>query len=236
MPLDREETWAGYPRDQLLIEGSLWSADHARFSAEMERVDPFIDMYHVDVSDDHFVPGLLFFPDLVASLRPLTKHPLHVHLMTERLPGLIDDFARAGADLITVHCECGPRVPDALENIHRRNAGAGIALRLDSPVDLLTPYLDAVDLVLLMGTPLGMKGADLSPHAKDRIGAVEKLLAERGLSDKVKIEADGGIRQHTVPGLREAGADIVVMGSLLFKSADLAVTSSWVRSLRKQRL
>jgi len=235
MPLGKRDIWAGYPRDRLLIEGSLWSADHARFSAEMERVDPFVDMYHVDVSDDHFVPGLLFFPDLVASIRPFTKHPLHVHFMTEHLPGLIDDFARAGADLITVHCECGPLVPDALEDIHRRNAGAGIALRLDSPADLLAPYLDAVDLALLMGTPVGVKGVDLSPHAADRIGAVQELLAERGLRDKVKIEADGGIRQHTVPGLCEAGADIIVMGSLLFKSADLAVTSAWVRSLREQR-
>ena len=233
---EKRAPWSRYPGEGLLIEGSLWSADHAHFAREMERIDPFVDMYHVDVSDDHFVPGLLFFPDLLASLRPLTRRPFHVHLMVENPRRLIDDFARAGADLITVHCENGPLVSESLRQIRENKAAPGIALGLQAPVEALTPHLSEVDLVLLMGTPMGIKGIDLSPGAADRIRSLRHLLADRGVLESVKIVADGGIRAGTVEALRAAGADILVAGSLLFKSTDRAATSTWLRALQTESL
>jgi len=210
---------------------SLWSADHARYAEDMGRVDPFIDLYHVDVSDDHFVPGLLLFPDLVATLRRHTGRMIHVHLMAERPAGLIPAFVTAGADLVTVHAECGARAEEALEALRSRGIPAGIALKVESPVELLEPFLDRVVLVLLMGTAVGVKGVGLDPGALDRIRATATLLCRRGLRERVRIEADGGIRTHTVGGLCGAGADLLVMGSLLFGSEDPGATTAWVRSL-----
>ncbi len=99
--------WSRFPRNRLLLEASLWSADFTQLGAEIKRVDSYVDSYHIDVADAHFVRGLLFFPDLVAALRPLTKRPFNVHLMTDNPLSLIDDFAEAGADLMTVHVENG---------------------------------------------------------------------------------------------------------------------------------
>ena len=223
---------AGLPSDRLLLEASLWSADHARFAEDMRRVEPFIDLFHVDVSDDHFVPGLLLFPDLVGTLRRHAGRPIHVHLMVERPARLVEPFVAAGADLVTVHAECGRQAHDALEDLERRNVATGIALRLDSPIELLDPFLARVRIVLLMGTEVGVKGVDLAAGALERIRRVGALLLERGLRDRVRVEADGGIRRHTVGALCGAGADVLVMGSLLFGSDDPAGTTAWVRSLR----
>ncbi len=223
--------WSRFPKDRLLTEASLWSADFTMLGAEIARVDRYVDLYHIDVSDAHFVPGLLFFPALVAALRPLTKRPFHVHLMTEDPLPLIDEFADAGADMITIHCENGSRVPAALERIGRRSLAAGLGLGLDVPLDHLAPSLEAISLVLLMGTPMGVKGKGLSPLAAQRIRSARGLLAAHGVEERVRIEADGGIRSQTVPMLRAAGAQVIVMGSLLFKSDDIARTMEWARSL-----
>ncbi len=224
--------WNRFPGNDLLAEASLWSADFTRLGAEIERVDAHVDLYHVDVCDAHFVPGLVFFPDLVAALRPLTKKPFHVHLMTENPLSLVDDFADAGADMITVHCENGSRVPAALERTARRELAAGLALGLDVPLESLVPSLPSINIVVLMGTPMGVKGKNLSPLAAPRVRAVRALVKEHGLERTVRVESDGGIRASTVPGLRAAGAQLIVMGSLLFNSEDIGSTVKWVKSLQ----
>ncbi len=223
--------WSRFRTDCLLAEASLWSADFTRLGAEIARVDPHVDLYHIDVADAHFVPGLLFFPDLVAALRPLSRRPFHVHLMTENPLSLIDDFADAGADLITVQGENGSLVPAALERIAGRGLASGVCLGLDTPIESLAPALEAISVVVLMGTPLGVKGAGLSRLAARRLQDARALLAEHGVQEKVRLESDGGIRTETVPGLRAAGAQLIVMGSLAFKSQDIGRTMAWVRSL-----
>jgi ribulose-phosphate 3-epimerase len=225
------EFWSRFPSDHLLAEASLWSADFARLGAEIERVDPYVDLYHIDVCDAHFVPGLLLFPDMVAALRPLTKRPFHVHLMTEDPLSLIDDFADAGADMITVHCENGSRVPAALERTARRGLAAGLALGLEVPLESLAPNLPSISVVVLMGTPMGVKGKNLSPLATPRVRAIRALVKEHGMEKSVRVESDGGIRANTVPDLRAAGAQLIVMGSLAFKSDDIGSTMKWVKSL-----
>jgi ribulose-phosphate 3-epimerase len=217
-------SWSSYPDDRLLIDVSLWSANLAALGSEVQRMTPYADLFHFDVSDSHFVPGLLFFPDLVAALRPLTTLPFHVHLMATDPLALVSPFVNAGADILTVHVELGPAVAPALDAIRRAGKRAGLAIGLDVAPEVLIPYFDQIDLVVMMGTRLGIKGQDLDPTTCERIRFLRQLLTQYGVRDHIRIFADGGIRQHTVPALRAAGADGIVPGSLVFGSSDLAAT------------
>lgn len=223
--------WQKLPDSRLLIEVSLWSADPARFGEEIQRVDAWADMYHIDVSDAHFVPGLLFYADLVKALRPLTARPFHVHLMTDNPLNHIADFADAGADLISIHAENGPLLPAALDAIRRRGIAAGIVLGLDVPLQTIVPYLALADLVLLMGTPMGIKGVQPSEFIYHRVRDMKALILKYGKNGKIRVFADGGIREQTVPKLRAAGVDGVIAGSLVFKSPDLKETFGWLHGL-----
>lgn len=225
--------WQAFPDNRLLAELSLWSADLAHLGDEIRRTERYADLYHLDASDGHFAPLLLFFPDLVARLRPLTRTPFHVHLMAEgaTLFQQIAAFSRAGADLITIHAEYGAAVPEALDAIEREHVKAGLALGLDTPVEAVVPYLHRIVLVTMMGTVIGLKGQDLAAQACPRLRAMQRLLETTGYADTIKIAADGGIREQTVPALRAAGADAVVMGSLAYNSVDLDQTFHWLWSL-----
>jgi len=219
---------AGLSDGRLLVDVSLWSADLARLGAEIERAAPVADLFHFDVGDSQFVSDLLFFPDLLAALRPRTTVPFHAHLMVRRPAPLAAAFAAAGADLLTVHAETGDDVPPALDTIRQHGKAAGLALTLDTPVTAARPYLDAVDVVVLVGTPIGTRGTGLAPAALDRLRTLRGLLHETGRDHAVKIFADGGIRETTVGPLTDAGADGVVAGSLLFGSDDLTATTRWL--------
>ena len=225
--------WLEFPDDRMLAELSLWSADLSQFAREIERTDPYADLYHIDVSDGHFSPQLLFFPDLIARLRKLTKKPFHVHLMVESdiLLSQIDQFTEAGANLITIWFEHGEIVPAALDHIISKNVMAGMSIGLDTPPESLIPYFDRLGLVTMMGTKVGVKGQDLAKEACSRMRAMRNLVNDHGYSSKIKIAADGGNRSHTVPALRAAGADTVVMGSLAYESANLKETFDWLWSL-----
>lgn len=226
-----EFNWGKFPSSRLIIEASLWSADFTRFADEIRRMDAFVDMYHVDVSDGHFVPGFLFFADLVAALRPLTKRPFHVHLMTTNPMDHVKAFVEAGADIITIHAENGAVMPATLDAIRMAGAAPGLAVGLDVIPETIEPYLDLVNLLLVMGTPMGVKGVKPSPFVFDRISRFKSMVRKAGLSDRIKIFADGGIRDNTVLQLREAGADGVIAGSLVFKSTNLTETFTWLHGL-----
>ena len=219
---------ASLPRDRLLAEVSLWSADLTRIADDIARIAPHADMFHIDVSDGHFTPAMLFFPDLVASIRRLTAKPLHVHLMVA--PGIVLDqiaqFAEAGADVITVHAEL-PNVAAALDGIAAAGREAGLVLKLETPVAAAAPWLDRVRILTLLGTAIGVKGQGLSPLATARLREARALIGERD----IVLAADGGIRSHTVPDLRAASADTVVMGSLAFAAQDLPGTIRWLHGL-----
>lgn len=218
------------PRTRLLADISLWSADLANLAAGIECVEPFADSFHFDVADAHFAPSLLFFPDMVRALRPLTKRPFHIHLMVERPTTLVEDFVSSGADLITIHVEVGEsEVAAGIQAIRRAGRSAGLALRLDTPVAVSEPYLDHIDALLLLGTGIGIKGQDLAPEACNRLASAASLLGEGRA--RVRLIADGGIRSQTVPLLRRAGADVIVPGSLVFQSQNVAETFSWLRAL-----
>lgn len=222
--------WHQFPTDRLLLDFSLWSADLTRLGAEIARTESYADLYHVDVADAHFVAGLLFFPDLLAALRPLTTRPFHIHLMADEPSLLIDEFVAAGADAITVHVELGPAVAPLLRQISSARRSPGLAVKLETPIEHVQPYLDQIDVLVMLGTRLGVKGQDLSPLACPRIRAMRTLLEQHGRRD-MSIIADGGIRSRTVPALRAAGADGIVPGSLVFQSDDLAHTVAWLHTI-----
>lgn len=222
--------WSQLPRDRLLADVSLWSADLANLAADIQRLSPWADSFHLDAADGHFVPSLLFFPDLIRAIQPHTAVPFHVHLMAERPALLASQFLDAGADLLTVHVENGEREAGAaIEEAKRRGCGAGVALQIQTPVPAVLPYLDAIDVVILLGTEVGVKGCDLAPQACDRLREARSLLREHS-KHHVRLVADGGIRAHTVSALYAAGADAIVPGSLVFQATDLEATFGWLRS------
>jgi ribulose-phosphate 3-epimerase len=223
--------WNKLPKQRLLADASLWSADLGALAQEVRRMEPYADLFHLDVADANFVPGLLFFPDIVAAIRPCTEKPFHVHLMVERPLQLVEDFVRAGADIVTLHLENRGLLEAGIDKIHAAGASAGIAVQLDTDVFDLVPYLSSIQVVVLMGTLLGIKGVSLDERVLGKIETVKQILAEHEASDRIKISADGGIRVETVPKLRQAGADIITPGSLLFRSPDLEQTTSWIHGL-----
>ncbi len=221
------------PRHRILGEYSLWSADLANLEADLRRTEPYTDLYHIDVADGRFAPAFLFFPDQVARLRALTSKPLHVHLMVEGdiVLSQVRQFADAGADLITIHAETGAVIGDALDLIGSLGCVAGLVLRVETPVEAAEPWIDRIGFLTLLGTAIGVKGQGLSDTACPRLGAARAMLQAAGRSAAVRLAADGGIRQETVPLLRAAGAETVVLGSLAFGAPDLAGRIAWLHAL-----
>lgn len=226
--------WNLTPCDRLLADVSLWSADLANLERDIERLSPHADSFHIDVADGHFVPDLLFFPDLAAALRPHTDRPFHAHLMVEGPSKMVERFAAAGADLITVHAETGEaEVRQAIARIRGCGKAAGLAVRLETAVSAAAPYAESLDAVVLMGTELGVKGRGLAGNACGRIAELAGLLERLRCRSRVLIIADGGIRKETAPQLREAGADAIVPGSLVFQAGDAAAMLQWIHAVGK---
>jgi ribulose-phosphate 3-epimerase len=208
----------------------MWSADLIRLADDLIRIAPHADILHVDVADGHFAPALLFFPDLVGRLRNETARPIHVHLMVADavLMSQIDQFAEAGADLISLHVE-NANAAEGLDRIASLGLKAGMVLRLETPVAQAAGWLDRLDMLTLLGTAIGVKGQSLSPDATSRLQEAGGLVAASGR--RIVLAADGGIRDTTVPVLRAAGAETVVMGSLAFGAPDLAARMRWLHGL-----
>jgi ribulose-phosphate 3-epimerase len=207
---------------------SLWSADLGNLAAEMKRVEAFTERWHLDVADGHYVKNLLFFPDLVAQLRPHSAKSFEVHLMVTDPLGWIDPFVEAGADIL-IFCFDAARDPgEVLQAIKARGKRTGVSLRINEPIEVLEPYWNELDVVCVMGTELGIKGASMDAGIPDKIRRTREIIRQRGL--KTEIEADGGIRRETVPLLKAAGADYIVPGSLMFKE-DPPQMRQWLASL-----
>lgn len=207
---------------------SLWSADLANLATEMRRVDPFSERFHIDVADGHYVPNLLFFPDQVKALRPHSRLPFEVHLMTTDPHAWIDPFVEAGADIIIFCLDSAKNPGDVLRAIKARGKQAGVSLLITEPLELLEPYWTDLDVLTIVGTAMGIKGASMDASVPGKIKRAREIISRRGL--KTEIEADGGIRRETVPLLAAAGADYIVPGSLMFKE-DPPSMWKWLASL-----
>jgi len=230
MPRPQSDWISSLPRTRLLAEYSMWSADLIRLADDLIRITPHADILHVDVADGHFAPALLFFPDLVARLRAETALPIHVHLMVADavLLSQIDQFAEAGADLISLHVE-NANAAEGLSRIAAHGVKAGMVLRVETPVAPAAPWLGRLDMLTLLGTAIGVKGQGLDASATARLQEAARLIAASGR--RIVLAADGGIRDTTVPLLRQAGAETVVMGSLAFGAPDLADRMRWLHGL-----
>lgn len=194
---------------------SLWSADLANLESEIKRVEPFSERFHLDVADGHYTPTMLFFPDLVQAIRPHTSVPFEVHLLTTDPVQWIEPFAEAGVNGFIF---CYDTVQDfgKLRDLTRmHNCMMGISLALSEPVQLLDPFWKDLDLVTIIGTEIGIKGVGLDERAPKKLREAKQRIEESGAA--TETQSDGGIRRHTVPQLKEAGADWIVPGSLMFK-------------------
>lgn len=221
------------PNDRLMAEISLWSADLGSLAADLKRVEPHTDIFHIDVADGHFSPAFLFFPDLTAKLRPLTRKPFHVHLMVADavLLDQVAQFAEAGADLISVHAE-NANAGEALSAIRAAGLKAGIVLQLHTPVAGAKRFVSDIDMLTLLGTRIGVKGQSLDSTAEARLREARALVAAHTEGRRIIAAADGGIRENTVAGLRAAGAETIVMGSLAFGATDLKSRIAWVHAMQ----
>jgi ribulose-phosphate 3-epimerase len=221
------------PQNRLICEFSVWSANLTRLADEMARIGDHADVLHVDVADGHFAPAMLFFPDLVAAVRKVSSAPIHTHLMVADhiLLEQINQFADAGSDLISIHAENASVANAALDLLDKRRLAAGMVLKVESPVALLAPYLRRLRFVTLLGTAIGVKGQGLHANATPRLAEAKALIAAANAGHRTVLAADGGIREPTVPLLRQAGAETVVLGSLAFNAPDLGQRMAWLHGL-----
>ncbi|MBA3485540.1 MAG: D-allulose-6-phosphate 3-epimerase [Pirellulales bacterium] len=197
-------------------------------AVEMDRVEAYSDCFHLDVADGHYTPTMLFFPDLVAQLRERTSLPMEVHLMTTRPLDWIEPFHQAGADGFIFCHDSLTDVPAAINAVKQHGKKVGISLGIDEQVELLDPYWNDLDLVTICGTAMGVKGAGLHPSIPEKICRAHCNIARAGAI--TEVQADGGIREHTVPLLAQARADWIVPGSLMFKGQP-AELRLWLASL-----
>ncbi|NMA23646.1 MAG: ribulose-phosphate 3-epimerase [Spirochaetales bacterium] len=226
------ETLIGLKQSRMLLDVSLWSGNLVNLAQSIEETENLTDCYHLDVSDAHYVPSLLFFPDLIKAIDGQTEKPLHVHLMMTDPLDHLETFVEAGADIISLHVDQGEeRLLKAADYLAARGVTLGLVLRVEDDVASVLPYLKHIGLILVMGTRIGIKGASLEESTPTRIKTLKELMAVHDAADRIILSADGGIREHTVAELRGAGADMVTPGSLMFGSPDMQQTVDWLHSL-----
>jgi ribulose-phosphate 3-epimerase len=197
------------------IAPSILSADFARLGEQVQEIERAgASRVHIDVMDGHFVPNLSMGPAVVESLRKVTKLPLEVHLMVDDPAMFADPFLGAGADSLIVHREVLPDPRPLIRYLHERGKKIGIAVKPETPVEALAPYLPEIDLALCMTVHPGFSGQAFLPESPPRIRALRELIDRH--NPKCELEVDGGIDTTTGPITTEAGANVLVAASAIF--------------------
>ena len=198
------------------ISPSILSADFSKLGSEVISLEKAgADFINIDVMDGHFVPNLTIGPEVIKKLRPLTKKTFDVHLMISPVDNFIKDFADAGADIITFHPEATADTSKTIKLIKDLNKKVGISLKPKSEINLIKDYLDQIDLVLIMSVEPGFGGQKFMPEVLEKTKIVRNLINQKKL--KVDVEIDGGINFQNCAKAKDAGANILVSGSTVFK-------------------
>ena len=215
------------------IAPSILSSDFARLADEIAAVERAgADLLHIDVMDGHFVPNLTVGPPIVEAVRKVTKLPLDVHLMITNADAFIPEFARAGADYLTVHVEACPHLHRTIQSIKELGVKAGVTLNPATPVHTLQEILADVDLVLIMSVNPGFGGQKFIPSCLAKVKAVRQMLDRIG--SHALLEVDGGVKAENAAQVLEAGADGLVAGSAIFSGSDYTANIAALRTAGRQ--
>lgn len=199
---------------------SLLSADFSNLESEIRKIEEVGTQYlHLDIMDGHFVPNITFGAPVVKCIRPFSKMVFDVHLMIENPEKYIEDFVKAGADIINVHVETTNDISSLVDYIKKFPVKSAVTIKPDSPVDTIEEVLDKVDMVLVMTVYPGFSGQKLIPEALEKIRYLDKLRKEKGY--KYEIEIDGGVKLDNLDVVLNCGVDVVVAGSAVFGKEDI---------------
>lgn len=210
------------------IAPSILAADYANFASELKRIEETSAEYvHIDIMDGQFVPNITFGADVVASMRKHSKLVFDCHLMVVNPERFVDAFAQAGADIMTIHAESTFHIHGALQKIKKAGMKAGVVINPGTPVSAIEPVLSLVDQVLIMTVNPGFGGQAFIPEMLEKVQKVAKIRDEKGYD--FDIEVDGGVDNKTIKACYQAGANVFVAGSYLFKASDLTAQVETLR-------
>lgn len=213
------------------ISPSILSCNFSKLGEEIKSLEKAgADLIHIDVMDGHFVPNITIGPEVIKKIRPLTKVPFDVHLMISPVDNFIEDFANAGSDIITIHPEATKDLKKSIELIKKFNKKIGISLNPDSEISLVEPYLNDIDLILVMSVNPGFAGQKFKPEVLKKLEKIKKIIVSKNL--KIDLEIDGGINFQNSIDAKNAGANILVSGSTIFNenNGDLKKNISLLRT------